>query len=270
MSSLFKTVFDNQLKPVIGMVHVPALPGTPLNKLKPKEILKQSLQDARILVENGVDAILIENMHDVPYLKRKAGPEVVSMMSLIGHAIKQEFGLPVGIQILAGANKEALAVAHTAGLDFIRAEGFVFAHTADEGIMGSDAGELLRYRKQIGAENIAVFTDIRKKHASHALTADLDIQEHVSAARFFLSDGVIITGAHTGIQPDVKELRAIQNMDIPILIGSGLTVDNIETFFPLADAFIIGSYFKYEGKWQNAPDPDRVKAFMNKVKALRS
>ncbi len=270
MSSLFKTVFGNQFKPVIGMVHVPALPGTPLNKLKPVEILKQSLHDARILVENGVDALLIENMHDVPYLKRKAGPEVVSMMSLIGHAMKQESGLPVGIQILAGANKEALAVAYAADLDFIRAEAFVFAHTADEGIMESDAGELLRYRKQIGAENIAVFTDIRKKHASHALTADLDIREHVSAARFFLSDGVIITGAHTGIQPDVEELRAVQNMDIPILIGSGLTVDNMETFFPLADAFIIGSHFKYEGKWQNPPDPDRVKTFMNKVKTLRS
>ena len=104
-------------------------------------------------------------MHDIPYLNRQVGPEIVASMSVVCNEVKKEANnLPCGIQILAGANKEALAVAKAAGLQFIRAEGFVFSHIADEGTMNSDAGELLRYRKQIEAGDILVFTDIKKKH----------------------------------------------------------------------------------------------------------
>lgn len=104
-------------------------------------------------------------MHDIPYLNRQVGPEIVASMSVVCNEVKKEANnLPCGIQILAGANKEALAVAKAAGLQFIRAEGFVFSHIADEGTMNSDAGELLRYRKQIEADDILVFTDIKKKH----------------------------------------------------------------------------------------------------------
>ena len=56
-------------------------------------------------------------------------------------------------------------MAQASGADFIRAEGYVFSHVADEGWMDSCAGELLRYRKLIGAENVLVFTDIKKKHS---------------------------------------------------------------------------------------------------------
>lgn len=108
---------------------------------------------------------MVENMHDIPYLNRQVGPEIVASMSVVCNEVKKEVNnLPCGIQILAGANKEALAVAKAAGLQFIRAEGFVFSHIADEGTMNSDAGELLRYRKQIEADDILVFTDIKKKH----------------------------------------------------------------------------------------------------------
>ena len=104
-------------------------------------------------------------MHDLPYLNRKVGPEITAAMSVVANEVKREVkNLPCGIQILAGANKDALAVAKAAGLEFIRAEGFVFSHVADEGIMNSDAGELLRYRKEIGADDVLVFCDIKKKH----------------------------------------------------------------------------------------------------------
>lgn len=107
----------------------------------------------------------MENMHDIPYLNRHVGPEIVAAMSVVCSEVRRVVNnLPCGIQILAGANKEALAVAKAADLQFIRAEGFVFSHIADEGTMNSDAGELLRYRKQIGADKILVFTDIKKKH----------------------------------------------------------------------------------------------------------
>jgi predicted TIM-barrel enzyme len=82
---------------------------------------------------------------------------------------------------------------------FVRVEGFVFAHVADEGIIDGCAGEILRYRRQIGADDVLVLTDVKKKHSSHALTADMDIAETARAAEFFLSDGVIVTGLATGI-----------------------------------------------------------------------
>lgn len=104
-------------------------------------------------------------MHDLPYLNRQVGPEITAAMSVICTEIKREAPLiPCGIQVLSGANKEAIAIAKAAGLQFIRAEGFVFSHVGDEGLMNSDAGELLRYRRLIEAEEVLVFTDIKKKH----------------------------------------------------------------------------------------------------------
>ena len=147
---------------IIGMVHIDALPGTPLNSLSIQSIINKSIEEALKLQNAGVDAILIENMHDVPYLKRKVGPEIVACMTAVSVEIRKRIQLPIGIQILAGANNEALAVAQAARLDFIRAEGFTFAHVADEGYMESCAGELLRYRKMIGAEHILIFTDVQK------------------------------------------------------------------------------------------------------------
>lgn len=128
-------------------------------------ILFLALKEYDSLCLFSKDAIMVENMHDIPYLNRQVGPEIVASMSVVCNEVKKEANdLPCGIQILAGANKEALAVAKAAGLQFIRAEGFVFSHIADEGTMNSDAGELLRYRKQIEADDILVFTDIKKKH----------------------------------------------------------------------------------------------------------
>ena len=257
-------------KPVIGMIHVDALPGTPKYKGDVENIINSAVKEAMIYKNSGIDAIAIENMHDIPYLKRNVGPEIISLMGIIGREVKKASQLPCGIQILAGANKDALAAAHSAGMDFIRSEGFVFAHVADEGIMESDAGELLRYRKQIGAENIFIFTDIKKKHSSHSITSDVDIVETAKAAEFFLSDGVILTGTSTGKETNIDELKKVKDtVDIPVLIGSGLTASNIEKYFPAADAFIIGSYFKHVGDWKNKVDADRVKALMNKINNLR-
>lgn len=102
--------------------------------------------------------------------------------------------IPLGIQILACGNKQALAVAKACQLQFIRAEGFVFGHVADEGYTDACAGDLLRYRKQIEADNILVFTDLKKKHSSHAITQDVSLLETAKASEFFLTDGIIITG----------------------------------------------------------------------------
>jgi membrane complex biogenesis BtpA family protein len=261
----------NIYKPVIGMIHVSALPGTPNYRGSVKQIVEQAKTEALIYKENGIDAIAIENMHDVPYLKRKVGPEITSLMSVIGYEVKNITNLPCGIQILAGANKDAIAGAHSAGLDFVRTEGFVFAHIADEGLMESDAGELLRYRKQISAENILIFTDIKKKHSSHSITSDVDIIETAKAAQFYLSDGIIITGSSTGYEADIDEVKKVKDeIKVPVIIGSGIATENIDKFLPIADAFIVGSSLKKQGNWMNQVDVERVKALIKRVNELKS
>jgi len=257
-------------KAIVGVIHVDALPGTPEYKGDVESIINNAVKEAIIYKDSGIDVIAIENMHDIPYLKRNVGPEIISLMSIIGREVKKVSQLPCGIQILAGANKGALAAAHSAGMDFIRSEGFVFAHVADEGIMESDAGELLRYRKQIGAEDILIFTDIKKKHSSHTITSDVDIIQTATAAEFFLSNGVVVTGISTGKEPDIDELKKVYGaLKIPVIIGSGLTADNIEKYYRFADAFIIGSYFKRGGDWRNKVDAERVKALMDKINKLK-
>lgn len=135
-------------------------------------------------------------MHDVPYVQNdKIGIEIIASMTRLSHEVKRIFSKkPCGIQVLASGNTHALAIAKAANLQFIRTEGFVFSHVADEGFTDACAGQLLRYRKQIDAENILIFTDLKKKHSSHAITADVSLLETVQAAEFFLTDGIILTG----------------------------------------------------------------------------
>lgn len=253
------------------MIHVQALPGAPNHKMSLSEISALAVKEAKQYETAQVDGIIIENMHDVPYMKGHVGPEIVAGMTVVAKAIREAVCLPLGIQILAGANKEALAVAKAADLDFIRAEGFVFGHVADEGYIDSCAGELMRYRKMIDADKVKVFTDIKKKHSSHAITSDVDIVETAHAAEFFLSDGLIVTGSSTGKAVDIRELDALRDsVNKPVLIGSGITVDNITDYWDYANAFIIGSHFKENGFWVNPISNERLLVFMNQVEILRS
>ena len=265
----FKKLFSNA-KPIIGMIHVDSRPGTPKYKGKVNKIIENALEEAKVYLDAGIDSIAIENMHDVPYLNKNVGTEISTLMSIIGYEIKLKTKLPVGIQILAGANKDALAAANSAGLDFIRAEGFVFGHVADEGIIEADAGELLRYRKSISADKILIFTDIKKKHSSHSLTSDVSIEETAKAAEFFMSDGLIITGTSTGKEADLEQVKAVKKVtELPVIIGSGVTEQNLQNYYPYCDAMIIGSYFKKNGNWKNSVESSRVKSFMKKADSLR-
>jgi len=266
----FEKIFKTE-HPIIGMIHVQALPGTPKNKYTVADIIAMALKEASIYKEVGIDAIMLENMHDVPYQKNDVGHEISSVMTLVSYLVKKETALPVGIQILAGANKAALAVAKAANLDFIRMEGFVFGHLADEGYIDSQAAEIMRYQKQIDAQDIAIFTDLKKKHSSHALTADISITETAHAAEFFLSDGVIITGKHTGSATNIDDIKAVKKeTKLPVIIGSGVNYDNLTDYLTTSDALIIGSYFKKDNNWKNELDKNKIKKVMEKAKKWRS
>lgn len=213
--------------------------------------------------------MLVENMHDIPYIQSsKFGPEVVSAMTSVTVEIQKVLKrkMPIGVQVLACGGKEALAIAKTTDCDFIRNEGFVFSHIGDEGFIDSNAGELLRYRKAIDAENVLVFSDIKKKHSSHAITSDISLLDTAHAAQFFRADGVILTGKSTGDSTDLDELELLhknqEKLKMPILVGSGVTKENLQSYAGIADALIIGSYFKIDGHWANELSRDRIDDFM--------
>ena len=249
------------------MIHVQALPGTPGHRLPLARIVEVAVAEAKVYRAAGLDGVAIENMHDVPYLRGAVGPEIVAAMTLVAGAVKAEFGGVTGVQILAAANKEALAVAHAAGLDWVRVEGFAFAHVADEGLIESCAGELLRYRRQIGAERIQIWADIKKKHAAHAITADVSLGETAATAEFMRADAVIVTGTATGKAPAREEvLEAKGNTKLPVWVGSGIDAENIRQFREAADGFIVGSAFKRGGRWEQPVERKRVDALLKAIR----
>ncbi len=206
-------------------------------------------------------------MHDVPYLRGYVESETVAAMSAVAYAVRQKFRVETGVQLLAAANLEALAVAVAADLDFIRVEGFVFAHVGDEGLHEASAPALIRKRAALSAKNIKIYADIKKKHSSHAITNDLSLTETAHAAEFFQADGIIITGLRTGSAPPVEAVQeAAAAVKIPVLIGSGVTPQNM-ALYGIADAVIVGSYAKYNGNWREAVDPERVKELASAIKA---
>lgn len=256
---------------VIGMVHIGALPGTPGSIQSVAALASSACAEAQALVDAGVDAIMLENMHDVPYLMRNVGPEIVAAMTHIASAVRAVVPVPLGLQILAGANHAAIAVAHAAGLTFVRAEGFVFASVADEGLLEqADAGPLLRYRRSIGATSIRILADIKKKHSSHAITADLTITENASAAEFFGADGIIMTGPATGQPTALGDIDAARRgCRLPILVGSGATAATVGSLLSKANAVVVGSDLKSKGDWRNPVDRDRARAFVAAAAAAR-
>lgn len=243
---------------LVGMVHIQALPGTPNHRLSIEEIVEQAVREAQIFESVGYHGIILENMHDIPYMNREVGPEIVACMTRVCAEVRRSIQLPLGLQILAGANREALAAAQAGGANFIRAEGFIFSHIADEGLMNATAGELLRYRKMIGAEDIKVLCDIKKKHSSHAITADTSLAETAHAAEFFQADGVIVTGVSTGAQTETEDLAQVTGAtSLPVWIGSGITPNNVSQY-KTAHGIIVGSWVKLDGDWRKAVCPERA------------
>ncbi|NBX81877.1 hypothetical protein EBQ90_02165 [bacterium] len=255
-------------KQLWGMVHVGPLPGTPRFKNDWESTLEKAVAEAELLKRAGFAGILFENMHDVPYLKGNVGPEITAAMAVLGAEIKKATQLELGVQILAGAYHATLAVAQAVAADWMRVEGFVFAHVADEGLFEACAGPLLRLRKELGAENIKIMADIKKKHSSHSLTADIDVVETAKAAEFFGADAVVLTGTSTGKAASEVELEQVkQAVTVPVFIGSGITETNL-SHFKSADGWIVGSSLKEKGQWQNAIQFDAASRLVKAFHAL--
>jgi len=252
------------------MIALAPLPGSPRYRGSDDAILKSALSDLQHYVDASADVIILENSHDLPYIKPPLPAAAVALVKEIAREVRQKFDGPIGIQLLEAANETALEVADEADLDFLRAEGYVFAHVGGAGIIEGCAGRLLRKRKELGCEHIRVFADVKKKHCSHALTGDLDITDEVRQAEFFLVDGIVVTGARTTEPPNVEELRRVKAAaHVPVIIGSGMTPENIGDFYPVADGFIVGSTFRRDGDFLGELDPARLKKFADAFRKPR-
>ena len=211
-----------------AMIGVLPLPGSPRYAGSSKAVIGNALADLDQYLKAGVEVIVLENSHDLPYIKPPLDPLGIVLMKRIAKEVRRRFDGPVGIQLLEAANEAALEIACEADLDFVRVEGYVFAHIGGAGLIEGCAGRLLRRRAELGGNHIKVFADVNKKHCSHALTADLELIDVVRQAEFFFVDGVIVTGPRTGESPKLKELRPLkESSNVPVIIGSGMTSQNI-------------------------------------------
>ena len=253
-----------------AMIAVLPLPGSPLYDGDDRRVIDQALADLEAYKTAGVDSVILENDHDLPYIQPPLDEKGIALMTKIAKEIRSRFDGPIGVQMLEAANLTSLEIAAAADLDFIRVEAYVFAHVGGSGVINGSAGKILRRRKELATEHIKVFADVKKKHGSHSLTIDLDIRDEIMQAEFFLVDGVIVTSQFTGINPDKNDLfKAKSATQLPVLIGSGMTAENIAEFVPLADGFIVGSYFRRDGKFLEALEPARLHRFMEALLAAR-
>ena len=243
----------------IGMVHLGALPGTPDSHLTMRAIIDGAMRDAEQLSLGGCDALLVENMADLPYLNGHVGPEIVSSMAIVVDRIVSHFDLPVGIQVLAGANQEAMGIASCCGARFIRAEAFAYAHIADEGMMNASAAEVLRLRKRLGS-SVKVWADVQKKHSCHAITSDARLEDLAHGFAFCGADALIVTGVSTGCEAHIEDVAKVRPAGLPVIIGSGITAQNAARFGAQADGLIVGTSIKVDANWRLPVDRARVVA----------
>jgi hypothetical protein len=263
------------LKPIIGTLHLMAMPGAPNYKGQSMdELLDYTLDEVKDLIEAGVDGLIVENHGDIPFIKPDDfGYETVSAMTYIGAEVKKyaaSHNVPIGINCLANAAIPALAIGKAVGAKFVRINQFVNAYVANEGFVEGLAGKVLRYRSNIDANEIAIFADVHVKHGSHSIVADRTISEQAKDVLFFCGDVLICTGSRTGDAPneqDIKNIKVAPNT--PVIVGSGMTDENAAKLLAIADGAIVASYLKDGGVWHHKVSRERAMRFMDCIRAIR-
>ncbi|MGY4706369.1 BtpA/SgcQ family protein [Candidatus Bipolaricaulota sp. J31] len=258
-------------KPIIGMVHLPPLPGSPGYRGEPvEEIVEFALREAEALCEGGVDAILVENFHDYPYPTGKVPTPTLIAMAAVAHRVKEAVDRPVGVNLLFNDAEDELYLAWCLGLDFIRVEGFVDLLLSDMGPLLPAAPDLMRLRRTLGAEGVAILADVQGKY-THALPARDIVDSARDALERGLADAVILTGARTGQSAPLGLVRHLKEEfpEAKVLLGSGITPQSVPELLAVADGAIVGSYFKRDGNVHNPVDPARVRELMAAARRAR-
>lgn len=254
-------------KPVIGMLHLLPLPGSPRFGGEMEAVLERVLCDAEALVEGGVHGLILENFGDAPFYPRRVPPEVVAHMTRLAIEVHQRFAVPLGVNVLRNDGRSALAIAQAAGADFIRVNVLCGARVTDQGIIQGIAHELLRDRALLGAERVRIFTDVNVKHSAPLGPARPIEDEVAETIERGGADAVVVSGSGTGQATDVEEVRRAKAAagDTPLFVGSGVTPETIAAYLPHADGFIVGTALKRGGVVTRPVDPARVKTLLERL-----
>lgn len=256
--------------PIIGTIRLPPLPDRP-GSPGLADLIAFAGSEFEALRDGGADGVLIVNENDIPH-RIRAQPETISAMNRIARTVSDmSSDLLVGCQILLNDPIASLAVARTAGLDFVRCDYFVDPmERPGHGPMALDPDGLMAYRREIDAEHILVLADIQVKHAT--MLEERSLRESARRAALHLADAVIVTGAETGSAPAERDLEdalagiADSGLDLPLLLGGGLTADNADTLLALADGAIVGTGVSSNERI----DRHEVEALMEVVARLRA
>jgi uncharacterized protein len=266
--SRFRKIFPSTTKPLIAMAHLPALPGTPLYDAAAGMggIVASVQRDVEILLDAGFDSVMFCNENDRPY-QLKAGLESAAAMARVVAECKPD-NIPFGVDFLWDANC-ALAVAVATGASYLR-EVATGVWESDMGLLSPDAATLLRERRRLDADDIAVFMNVTPEFASgigHRDPADVAVSTTVSS----LADVILVSGKMAGAEPDVATIAAIRegvDPGIPVLLNTGAKAETIGQYLKHADGCIVGSSLKVDGYTWNPVDPDRAKRFVDAARSV--
>jgi hypothetical protein len=254
--------------PIIGVVHLLPLPTSARWGGSLKAVIERAEQEATALAAGGVDGIIVENFFDAPFAKDRVDPAIVSAMTLIVDRIANLVVVPVGINILRNDAKSALAIASCVNAKFIRVNVLTGVMITDQGAIEGQAHELMRYRRELGAD-VAILADVLVKHARPLGMPNLTtaVQETIERG---LADAVILSGWATGSPPSFEdlELASAAANGTPVFIGSGASWENIAQLMQVADGAIVASSLKRHGKIAEPIDPLRVAQFVEAARQV--
>jgi len=227
-------------KPILGVVHVQSLPGSPNYGGSLESIVDRAIQDAEAFAEGGAHAIILENFHDYPFYPETTEPETVAGMTFVGRAVAEAVDLPLGVQVLRNSWKSSLAIAYVLGAHFIRLNILTDAMVADQGLIQGAAHLALRYRRALGADSVKIFADLYSKHAAPLARRPVAVVARDMVHRG-MADAVIVSGEESADPPTEAQLREVKDAvpDVPIIIGSGMTPRSA-SLLETADGTIFG------------------------------
>lgn len=267
MSAWFLDLFGVD-KPIIAMVHLPALPGRPRHRrtTSMQQVVESVLADVTALQHAGVDGLLFCNEADLPYQLRVGAEAAAAMAAVIGE-VRAELRRPFGVDLVWDPYA-SLAVARATGAAFVR-EVFTGVYESDLGLMQPDYGSIAAYREQIGAGDVALFNNITPEFAS--TIGERTIPERAQSAVYLGIDAILISGPITGTATDLAQLREAKAAvpGTPVLANTGVRAETVEDILSVADGAIVGTTFKSDGITWNAVDPARAAAFMDAVRTHR-
>jgi uncharacterized protein len=255
-------------KPVIAMLHLPAMPGRPRHDRVAgmRHLVETVERDLESLQGAGVDAFLFCNEADLPY-QMSVGPEVAAAMAAVIGQVRDLITRPFGIDLVWDP-MSSLAVARATGASFVR-EVFTGVFESDLGVMRPDFGAIAAYREQIGAGSVALFSNITPEFAS--TLGNRSIATRARSAAYLGVDAVLISGQITGADTHISELREAKQAvpETPVLANTGVREETVDAILAVADGLFVGTSLKRDRITWNPVDPERAGRFMTAVHRAR-